>query len=103
MAQTTKRPWHTRIWFWKPQMYFSYYWDQTLPVWKRLVRIVNPIGTGGDEYDWHTVVIGWTFTGRIIIATHPCRGTGKCKEYAEEFGLLKWPESHHDDWDEEVD
>jgi len=75
------------VWFWKPQWYW---WG-----WRTLV----PFFTGGDEFDWHTVCLGWTVTGRVIIATHPCRGTGKCAEYAAEEGLASWPiDSYGLDW-----
>lgn len=78
-----KRPWKNRIWFWKPDFWLG--WD-----------MFKPFFTGGDEFDWHTVVIGFPWTGRIIIATRPCPQTGKCKgaeEERNEFGLTlaKWP------------
>lgn len=55
-----------RIWFWKPQ----WHWFG----WRTLI----PFSRGGDEYDWHTVVLGWTITGRIIFAVRPCPRTGRC-------------------------
>lgn len=75
-----KRPLRQRIWFYKPELHW-YGWST-----------LNPIMTGGDEYDWHTIVLGWTITGRIVIATRHCPGTGKCQEDAEEYGgLTDWP------------
>jgi hypothetical protein len=67
------------VWFWKPQ----WYWFG----WRTLI----PFSRGGDEWDWHTFVLGWTITGRVIIATHRCRGTGKCAEDFREVGLVDWP------------
>lgn len=74
----TQRPLRARVWFWKPQ----WYWHG----WSTLV----PFFRGGDEYDWHTIVLGWTITGRIIIATRHCPGTGRCAEAAP-MGLADWP------------
>lgn len=74
-----RRPLRDRVWFWKPE----WYWHG----WKTLV----PFFTGGDEYDWHTICLGWTITGRVIIATRPCPGIGKCAGFAEEYGLAEWP------------
>lgn len=64
-AYRVKRPLRSRIWFRRPTWYFS--------TWR-------PMWTGGDEYDWHTLVIGWNVTGQIIMATRRCPGTGKCAE-----------------------
>lgn len=75
-----RRPLRTRVWFWKPELHW-YGW-----------RTLHPWFTGGDEHDWHTICLGWNFTGRIIIATRACPGTGTCAEYAAEFGLAKWPD-----------
>lgn len=61
-----KRPLRSRVWFCRPQRYWT--------GWSPFVR-------GGDEYDWHTVMLGWGITGRVIIATHRCSGTGRCAEY----------------------
>lgn len=61
-----RRPIRKRIWFWRPEL--CWYGPTTLLPWYR----------GGDEYDWHTIVLGWTVTGRIIIATRRCPQTGKC-------------------------
>ena len=73
-----RRPWRARIWLWKPEWYF--------PSW-------SPAYFGGDEYDWHTIMLGWAITGRIIIATRHCPGTGRC---AEVHPLTDWPIAHHD-------
>lgn len=54
------RPLRHRIWFWKPE----WHWFG----WRTLV----PFYRGGDEWDWHTVVFGWTITGRVIFATRRC-------------------------------
>jgi hypothetical protein len=79
-----RRPWRARVWFWKP----SWYWHG----WKTLV----PFFTGGDEFDWHTVCLGWTITGRVIIATRPCPRTGRC---ADAGPLATWPvDAYGWDW-----
>ncbi len=49
-----RRPWKERIWFYRPGQYHN-----------GLV----PFGRGGDEYLWSTIVIGWLWTGVIVIAT----------------------------------
>jgi hypothetical protein len=80
MSEGHRRPLLARIWFWGPQ----WYWFG----WRTLI----PFSQGGDEWDWHTIVLGWTITGRAIIATHRCRGTGKCAEDYREVGLRPdWP------------
>lgn len=81
------RPWRARIWFWKPQ----WHWHG----WKTLI----PFFRGGDEYDWHTVCLGWTITGRVIIATRHCPGTGRCEDL--DYQLTDWPVSHYDGLDDE--
>ena len=57
-----KIPKPRRVWFVRP----SWYWYG----WKTLL----PIIFGTDEYNRHTIEIGWTITGRIGIATwsRPC-------------------------------
>lgn len=62
------RPWRSRVWFYKPELYW-YGWKTLRPVWY-----------GGDEFNWHTVVIGWNLFGQAVIATEPCRGEGRCAE-----------------------
>lgn len=51
-----RRPWRARAWFYRPE----WFWHTGKPFW-----------FGDDEYHWRTLVIGWTFTGRIIIALRP--------------------------------
>ena len=45
-------------WFYKPELY----WGRWSPVW-----------LGGDEFCRRTLVIGWNFTGQIIIPLWYCR------------------------------
>lgn len=45
-----------RIWFWAP----SWYWHG----WSTLL----PVHMGGDEYGRRTLMLGWTVTGRMIVA-----------------------------------
>ena len=54
-----------RIWFYKPQMY-----------WHGLSTLL-PVTTGHDDYARYTLMIGWTITGRIIIALGDC-GDEEC-------------------------
>ena len=83
------RPWSARIWLTRPQ----WYWFG----WQTLV----PFYGGSDEYDWHTVTLGWTVTGRVTFATRPCPGYwGRrrvCKEHEVERGgsLTHWPIPGH--------
>ncbi len=72
-----RRPLRTRIWFWKPQ------WHWFGP------KTLLPFGTGGDEFDWHTIVLGWSITGRAIIAVRRCPGTGKCADL--DYEMAEWP------------
>lgn len=46
----------SRVWFYQP----AWYWFG----WGTL----SPVLFGHDEYARRTVVVGWTFTGRIVIA-----------------------------------
>ena len=55
-----------RVWFWKPQWYW-HGWTTLLPAY-----------IGHDEYARRTLLIGWTVTGRIIIALGDC-GRPECK------------------------
>jgi hypothetical protein len=52
-----------RIWFYKPNLYWH--------GWRTFV----PVFFGTDEFERHTVVLGWTVTGRVVIARkNPCPG-----------------------------
>lgn len=55
-----------RIWFWKPQ----WHWFG----WRTLV----PAHYGHDEYARRTILLGWTITGRVIIALWNC-GDEECE------------------------
>lgn len=74
-----RRPLRARVWVWRPQWHW-YGWGT---LW--------PFSRGGDEFDWHTIVLGWTVTGRVIIATRRCPQTGRCKD--EELGPDWTPET----------
>ena len=54
------------IWFWKPQ----WYWHG----WRTLI----PVYYGHDQYARWTVMLGWTITGRAIIALWGC-GDPECE------------------------
>lgn len=58
-----------RVWFWKP----SWHWFG----WETLL----PIGLGHDELARRTLVLGWTFTGRVIIPLGDC-GSEDCRREA---------------------
>lgn len=61
------RKWRDRIWLYRPGSW--------CPGW-RVVQWRN-----GDEYDWHTLVVGSRLTGAVVVvALHPCRGTGRCAD-----------------------
>lgn len=62
-----RRPWRERVWFYKPQIFKSWH-------------MLDPWSHGGDEFNWHCLIIGFPWTGQIIIATKPCTGEGKCGE-----------------------
>lgn len=63
-----------RIWFYKP----SLWWHG----WRTLLPLAFG-GMCGDEYGRRTLVIGWTITGRIIIAVRTCY-CGECCNSREE-------------------
>lgn len=63
-----KRPLRQRVWFWKPQWHW-FGWGT-----------LSPVHRSADEWDWHTIVFGWTITGRIIIAIRRCPQTGRCAD-----------------------
>lgn len=56
----------SRFWFYKPELYWY--------GWKTLL----PFGKGSDEWCRFTIVIGWNFTGQIIIPYRQCRGCEDC-------------------------
>lgn len=58
-----------RVWFWKPQ----WHWFG----WKTLI----PVYYGHDEYARQTIMLGWTVTGRVIIALWGC-GNPECEDDA---------------------
>lgn len=45
-----------RVWFWSPERHWF--------GWRTLL----PIGRSYDEYGRRTIVLGWTVTGRMVIA-----------------------------------
>lgn len=45
-----------RVWFYRPQWHW-YGWRTLIPFYR-----------GGDEHDRWTVMLGWTLTGRVVIA-----------------------------------
>ncbi len=55
-----------RVWFYRP----SWYWHG----WSTLL----PIYRGHDEFARWTVVLGWTITGRVVIALRRC-GDAECE------------------------
>lgn len=71
-----QRPLRARIWYYRPGA-----WE---PGWRIIQR-------GGDEYDWHTIVIGSCITGAVVFATRPCTGTGRCAERLDFGPLRSWP------------
>jgi hypothetical protein len=61
-----------RFWFYRPQLYWH--------GWSTLLPIVS----GHDDYARNTIMIGWTITGRIIIALGDC-GEHQCRIDALEY------------------
>lgn len=45
-----------KVWFWAP----AWYWHGP--------STLLPIGFGGDEWGRRVLVLGWTITGRVLIA-----------------------------------
>lgn len=58
----------SRVWFWRPQRSFDW----------------TPLRRGHDEYSRWTLVVGWPFTGRAIIALGYC-GDQECHDES-----MKW-------------
>ena len=52
----------SRIWFYRPELHW-FGWRTLLPAHR-----------AADEYDRHTLMLGWTVTGRIVIAYRKCPG-----------------------------
>lgn len=50
-----------RVWFYRPQLYW-YGWLTLLPVHR-----------GHDEFARWTVSLGWTITGRVVVAVRNCK------------------------------
>lgn len=53
-----------RVWFYRPVLGWSW------APWRK----------GGDEWDWHTIVLGWPWTGQVVYATRRCPMTGRCSD-----------------------
>lgn len=53
----------SRVWTWEPQLYWF-----GLPT-------LSPVTFGHDEYSRRTIVIGWPFSGRLIVAYRWCGST----------------------------
>lgn len=58
-----------RVWFFRPQ------WSR--PEW-------SPITRGHDDHARWNLVIGWSFTGQIVIATRSC-GDPDCEAWAVRY------------------
>lgn len=72
-----------RIWFYRPQLYW-HGWSTLLPV-----------ARGHDEYARWTLMIGWTITGRIVIALGDC-GDLECHVWRDrQIELDSHPTSSH--------
>jgi hypothetical protein len=65
----------SRIWYYKPELYWF--------GWRALV----PWARSHDEYSRETLVLGWNFAGRIIIALGYC-GDEDC--YEQSVSYLDW-------------
>lgn len=85
-----RRPLRKRVWFYKPDpSYLRPDGGFYLPKWWWV-----PFSRGGDEFNWHTVVLGNPVIGCIVIAVRPCPKTGECAEFVEECPeafLHEWP------------
>lgn len=51
-----------RVWFYRPEPF----------CWLGVRRSLLPIAFGGDEFNRHTLVLGWSALGRVIIAYYQC-------------------------------
>lgn len=61
-----------RVWFYPPEMY----WHG--------ISTLSPVAIGHDDYARNTLMLGWTITGRIIIALGDC-GNDECRDDAIEY------------------
>lgn len=82
-----RRPLRSRVWFDKP--YFGYL--KTKEGFYHPKGWWIPWSKGGDEFDWHTFVLGNPVTGQIVFAYAKCNGTGDCAEWAAENERAEWP------------
>lgn len=59
------------VWTYRPQLLRPEFDPKS---WKSLV----PFMRGADERDRHTLVIGYLWTGRVVIAYYQCSGGSEC-------------------------
>lgn len=80
MNKLMKKPayYPSKVWFWKPEA--------------RILRPF-PFWIGHDEYARKTLVLGYPFTGRVIIAYKDCQ-SDECSEEREQ--REKWIQRYHD-------
>lgn len=74
-----RRPLKSRIWFYRPGS------------WSPGLRFIR---RGGDEFDWHTIVVGSRLTGAVIFATRPCPRSGPCSDL-DAYEAPVWPVDYH--------
>jgi hypothetical protein len=55
-----------RPWLYRPELHW-FGWKTLLPAW-----------LGGDEWCRRTLVVGWNFTGQVVIPLRYCRGCEHC-------------------------
>lgn len=89
-VERVTRGWRDRVWFYKPQLHW-HGWRTLLPLNAR----------GGDEWDWHTLTLGWTVTGRVVVALRRCPQTGRCAD--EEPLSPDWPADPYPDLPDQTD
>jgi hypothetical protein len=65
-----------RVWAWAPDWYW-HGWRTLLPMWR-----------AADEFGRRTLVVGWTFTGRVIFALWVC-GCIECQESREQTAEME--------------